>query len=252
MRPSRYRIRLPEFEGPLDVLLFFVQREELPIEAIPIARLVEQFMSYLRWAEAVDLELAAEFFDIAAELLLIKARWLLHRPVEEGHEEREPTLGETSEPLWERLAEYRRYKLAAASLRQRLAEGSPLYIRSAPLPWKRGTDGDWENATPEALREALRGLIHQLGRVVAPLPVREELAVAEYALLLVQQVQHAGQVSFAAVVRGRSRTEIVVFFLALLELGQRGQVEIQQEEPFGDILLMAEVPQLQETADGGS
>jgi len=244
---------LPEFEGPLDVLLFFVQREELPIEAVPIARLVEQFIAYIRWAEELDLELAAEFFDIAAELLLIKARWLLRPPGERGAPEKEePTVGETPEPLWERLAEYRRYKFAGAYLRRRLYEAPPFYVRTLPLRWKPCGDGGWENATREALVEALRELMRRLGRAVSPLSVPEEPAVAEYATLLLQWVRRSGRVFFSALLRGRSRMEVVVLFLALLELAHRGQVSIEQEEPFADILLSAEVPQLQESTHGGN
>ena len=246
MKLSTYRVRLPEFEGPLDALLFFVQREELPIEAIPIARLVEQFLDYLRWAEALDLELAAEFFEVAAELLLIKARWLLRRPSEDGHaEERGPTIGEAPEPLWEKLAEYRRYKAAAAFLWQRLQEALPVMFPAVSLPGGSREEIAWENAVPEALVEALQRLQQRLGRTVGVLV--EELSVAQYVPVVLHRVQLSGRVLFSALVQGRSVAETVVVFLALLELVQRGQLWVEQSEPFADILVSLAVPQPQES-----
>jgi hypothetical protein len=80
MLRSSYTVRLPEFEGPLELLLFFVQQEELPIAELSIARLVEDFLEYVRLMESLDLELAGEFFVVAAQLMLLKLRFLLRRP----------------------------------------------------------------------------------------------------------------------------------------------------------------------------
>jgi segregation and condensation protein A len=231
-----YRVRLPVFEGPLDALLFFVQREEVPIAQVPIARLVEQFLAYLRWVEVVDLEAAAEFFAVAVELLAIKARWLLRRPGEAEEAEGEGlTIGDAPEPLWERLQEYRRYKYAAAFLRQRLQ--SPAVFRGAALVWQRVAEGSgWENATVAALVEALQRMVHRQGRVlVAPLP--SELSVAEYMGEVLAMVRRRGVVLFSGLLEGRSRGEAVAFFLAVLELVRQGQLGMEQEELFGEIRL---------------
>ena len=101
-----YRIQLPQFEGPFDLLLFFIERDELDIHDIPIAKITEDFLEYMQAMKEMNIELAAEFILVASTLMRIKAKMLLPRPVlnEEG-EEIDPR-----EELVKRLLEYKRYK----------------------------------------------------------------------------------------------------------------------------------------------
>ena len=107
-----YRIRLQEFEGPLDLLLFFIQRDELDIYDIPIAQITDEFLGYVRLIEEIDLDGVADFIYMAALLIHIKARMLLPRP--DLDEEGEPI--DPRQELVERLLEYVRYKEAAEEL----------------------------------------------------------------------------------------------------------------------------------------
>ncbi|MCS6966154.1 MAG: segregation/condensation protein A [Candidatus Kapabacteria bacterium] len=236
-----YRVRLPEFEGPLDVLLFLVQREELPVRDISLARLVEQFLTYLRWVEVLDLEVAAEFFVVAAELLAIKARWLLH-PSSKAVSDRGLTVGEAPELLWERLMEYRSYKYAAAFLRQRMAQGGYCYVRLSSMAWQRQSmPTAWENANLTALTQALRGLLHRVGsNVVMSLP-HTERSTAEYMDTILYTVRRRPWIQFSALVSGCSREETVLYFLTMLELVRQGLLTVEQEGPFQELLLRADV-----------
>jgi segregation and condensation protein A len=234
-------VRLPEFEGPLDVLLFFVQREELPIAQVPLARLVEQFLEYVRWVERVDLDAAADFVAMAAELLALKARWLL-RPQDRQAESDEPTLGETAEPLVERLAEYRRYKYAAAFFRQQIQSAAPLMLRGSPIRWSRhGELAEWEPLPVSALAQTLQELLRRLGRNIVAPPLREELSVAETMEALFHAVRRHGQMPFSALIRARSVAEVIVCFIALLELVRQERLAVEQAEPFGEIMVFVPV-----------
>lgn len=104
-----YRIKLPSFEGPLDLLLFFIKRDELDIRDIPIARITKEFLEYLHYMTVLDLDVAGEFIVMAATLMQIKVRMLL--PVEEGEVEEDPRA-----ELVRRLLEYKRFKEAAENL----------------------------------------------------------------------------------------------------------------------------------------
>ncbi|MEN3027440.1 MAG: segregation/condensation protein A [Chlorobiota bacterium] len=239
-----YRVRLPEFEGPLDVLLFLVQRQELPIERVPIADLVEQFLDYLRWAEAVELDLAAEFFVVAAELLAIKARWLLRRPAlqeELSEHHTGPTLGETEEPLWERLLEYRRYKYAALLLRRRWEQQEPRFMRLFPIRWQRQEERLGDRLPATILAEVLCQLLRRSGhdtRVVLP---SVAASVVEYMGWVGQLLCHRKRFSFEELVWDRPVSERVLFFLAVLELARQQEVTLEQEVPFAPLFLCAPV-----------
>lgn len=246
MLTSSYRVRLPGFEGPLDVLLFFVQREEFPITEVPLGRLVEQFLNTIGRAEVADLDSAAEFLVLVAEFLALKARWLLRRPAVGAEAAEQPPEGEGRESLWQRLLEYRRYKYAAAYLRERIR---PDYLlRSAPLWWQRSASPQLEHTTPGALVEALHGLFRRLGRTIVALS-REggRLSLEECAARLLQAVRSRACVPFSTVVRGQELPEVVLFFLVLLELLRQAQLSAEQDEVFGEIVLSAAV----ESARGG-
>jgi len=250
MLTSHYRVRLPEFEGPLDVLLFFVQREELPVTEIPIARLVDQFLEYVRWIEAVDLDSAADFLVIAAELLGLKTRWILRRPSDTEPEDIEgAAVG--AEALWQRMVEYRRYKYAASFLRWRMEQANPPFARWMPLPWERSRALPEGGAmTSAALVEVFRALLQRLGRSVALLPPRLEPSIEECVSQLLAAVGQRTKVPFSALLQKRSPAEVVALFFALLELLRQGRLYAVQEERFGEIFLSADAEPIDRGDDG--
>lgn len=218
-----YRVQLDRFEGPLDLLLFFIRRDELDIHDIPIARLADDFLDAVRTMEHVDLDAAAEFVYTAALLIQIKARMLLPRPDLDDD-------GEAIDPrreLVERLLEYMRYKEAAGHLEGRWEARAALATRgeaSAPEaapaePEIRAGLFDLLTAFSAALRrasEAPASPAHQIERETYALEVQRAW--------LLGRLQAA--TSFARLMRGRSRAFVIVTFLAVLDLLQGGHLRL--------------------------
>ena len=228
-------VKLARFEGPLDLLLHLIKRDEIDIYDIPIAHITQQYLAYLDLMRSYDLEVAGEFLVMAATLMRIKAKMLL--PALPSSEEEDE--GDPREELVQRLIEYRQFKEAAGTLRTREDERRLLYERGM-LP----TD---EDAGPLPLAPAnLFDLIDAFHRLMARLPepavyeVQAEVYdVEEKMSLLASAAAEHGTVSFVAVLeKCRSRLEMVVTFMALLELIKLGQVGVVQSEHFGDITIL--------------
>jgi segregation and condensation protein A len=128
-RFTGYPVTLPVFEGPLDLLLYLIRRQEIDIYDIPVARITEQFLDYLALMEALDIEVAADFLVMAATLMEIKSRMLLPRPPAELVEEEEDEEDPRAE-LVRRLLEYQQYKSVAGELNKRAAEQQRVFLRS--------------------------------------------------------------------------------------------------------------------------
>lgn len=233
--PDVYLVRLPLFEGPLDLLLHLIQKNELDITAISLALVADQFVEHLQTIGQVQAELIADFLVVAAKLLLIKSRLLLPRPPVVADEEED----DPAEVLARRLREYKRFKQAAGFLKD-LDAGSPrCYVRVAPPPTLE-TRIDWEAISLDDLLAALQRVlesdeeIQPVGVVVA----QRKITVREKIDWIEQLLAQSRQVPFHRVVgRGGSRIDIVVSFWAVLEMIKRGRLRAHQSELFGEILL---------------
>ncbi len=217
-----YRVQLQQFEGPLDLLLYFIRRDELDVYDIPVARITDEYLAYVRLMEEVDLDGVAEFIYMAAILIGIKAKMLLPRP--EVDEEGEPI--DPRAELVRRLLEYMRYKEAATALATRHAERAERFVRgaaSAPEPEEeepsyRLSVFDLISALKRVLDEAPDEVIH---------PVRRyEYTVEDQQAYLLTRVQAGERVAFTEIVVGRPRGFIVTTFLAVLDLVQRRVLRI--------------------------
>ena len=233
-------VKLERFEGPLDLLLHLIKRDEIDIYDIPISHITQQYLAYLDLMRALDLEVAGEFLVMAATLMRIKAKMLL--PATPAGEEEEE--GDPREELVQRLIEYRQFKEAAGTLRLREDERRLLFERGM-LP----TD---EDAGPLPLAPAtLFDLLDAFNRVIARLPEpavyevqAEAYDVDDKMALIASQVAEHGSVSFAGLLmRCRARIEMVVTFMALLELIKMGTVTVAQSEHFGDITILHRTPE---------
>ena len=229
-------VKLERFEGPLDLLLHLIKRDEIDIYDIPIAHITQQYLAYLELIRSMDLEVAGEFHVMAATLMRIKARMLLPLPAV-GEEEED---GDPREELVQRLVEYRQFKEAAGTLRLREDERRQLYERGM-LPGE-------EDAGPPPLAPAtLFDLLDALNRVMSRVPevtvydIRTETYdVDEKMSLIARTVAEEGSMLFSTLMlRCRARAEMVVTFIALLELIKLGQVVVVQAEIFGDISIVA-------------
>ena len=212
-----YRVHLDRFEGPLDLLLFFIRRDELDVFDIPIARITDEFLAYVRVLEELDLDSAADFIFMAALLIQIKARMLLPRPELDAD-------GEPIDPrreLVERLLEYMRYKEAAGHLEHQLDRRQALFTRGKAAD----EQARLSSSAEVVYRASLFDLVSVLRRVLAEAPeevLRHPLARYAYTIeeqqAWVMQRLGEGPAPFVRLVRGQARSFIIVTFLAVLEL----------------------------------
>jgi len=234
---TTYTVQLPVFAGPLDLLLQLIENNELDITQLSLAQITDQYLAYLKVLEDLKLADIASFLVIAARLLLIKSEALLPRPPE-----RAPGEETAGDELVRQLIAYKRYKEIADILHQREVAGWRTYLRLAPPP-KIETRLDLSNITPRDLLEAARRTLAlmpdkaPLGTVVAPPKVTNRDQIRRLAQCLRAA---AGRISLHQVLSAAaSRMEIVVTFLAVLELIKRQRIEARQERLFGDIELIA-------------
>lgn len=216
-----YEVALPAFEGPLDLLLFFVQRDELDIHDVPLARIADEYLAYVHRLAVVDLDGAGEYLYVAALLMAVKARSLL--PVSPGET---PEADDPRRELADRLAEYVRHKDAARQLRLAADARAAHVTRRGTLTPLPAPDA------PMAYRVA--DLVGALRRVVtaAPAPVvhavrRVAVTVEEAMQSVWQRLGRAARVSFADVRERQSRAFVVAAFLGVLEAVRHGRLVLR-------------------------
>jgi segregation and condensation protein A len=229
---SNYTVQLPVYEGPLDLLLNLIERAELEITTVSLALLTDQYLAYIHGlAQARPDEISA-FLVIAAKLLQIKSEALLPRPPV-----REPGEEDVGQNLVDQLKLYKRYKEIAMTLDERQLAGLRTYLRVAPPP-KVEAKLDTSNLTLEALLTAAASVYarSKLKEPLASVIAAPKITIREKIDLIaktIKQIQHA---SFRSLLGDKpSRLEVVVTFLALLELVKRYRVEARQEALFSDI-----------------
>jgi len=242
--PPEYSVRLDAFEGPLDLLLRLIEKAELDITTISLALVTDQYLAYIRHLDEVHPDLLADFLVVAAKLILIKSRALLPRPpVAQPEEEDE------GEDLVRRLEEYRRFKIAAQMLREREEQGLRSFVRAAPPVVKR------PGLTPGEV--SLQDLVAAMQRVLATTPavpvstvvspviisIADRIRTIEHAIAGGHRVHLSG-----LLMRSSSRLEIIVTFLAVLELIKRGRITAIQNGLFDEIYLLEAPPLRAEAA----
>ncbi|MFN2433721.1 MAG: ScpA family protein [Gemmatimonadota bacterium] len=239
-----YGVRLDEidFEGPLDLLLYLIKKNEVDVTDIPIALVTEQFLVFLERITAENLEAAGDFLLMAATLMRIKARMLLPPPEAPEDEELEDPRRE----LVDRLLEYQRYKEVAGLLREREEAAARLFARGLSLPQElRGAAGT--AAPTEEPPVTLVDLLRAFGRVLAARTAEPVHRVEAIRVTLEDRVRHVRR---ALAERERlafgelfpleaPRIELVVTFVALLEMVRNREVRLRQEENFDEIVVLA-------------
>ncbi len=231
-----YRVRLQHFEGPLDLLLFFIRRDELDIHDIPIARIADEFLETVRMLERIDLDGVGDFLYMAAMLISIKARLLL--PTQEVDDDGEPIDPRTE--LVERLVEYIRFKEASDALAIRHESRLERYTRGAAS----GVSADTVPADEQLLEATVFDLIGALRRVLSRAPSEPVHAIAQETWTVEQQqeflMRHlvpGRRRSFVELVGGRSRAFIITTFLAVLEAARTRLLDIFVERSADDFYL---------------
>jgi len=223
---------LDAFQGPFDLLLSLVLREELPLREIDLADVIIAFIEHLDRRGELDLDACGEFLVLISALLELKARAMFP---EEDAELAELEPEEAAEELARRLAEYRRAKEAAEFLRGRLNERRDLYFRLGPAPLQPKIERKLAPQDPEKLAAALRALA-----VEPPAPSLAHMAlrfppVAQFLERWRALLRRRSRFDFDQEVAGLSRVEVAVAFLALLELRKQDEIAIAQAAPFAPI-----------------
>src|SRR5437588_13098822 len=224
MTDTDYKVKLEVFEGPLDLLLYLIKKDEIDIYDIPIERITKQYLAYLDAFHILDLDTAGDFIVMAANLIYIKSRSLLpkdQQPPEETAEE--------DDPRWElvrQLIEYKKFKDAAAQLGDRAREQENIFGRGGPL--------DLPTVRPLLLGEVgIFQLINAFQNVIKRVEARAELqeilgenyTVSDKIETILARVSEGGALKFSELfAEMASRIEIVVTFLALVELIRLKQV----------------------------
>ena len=238
-----YDVKLEVYEGPFDLLLDLISKQKVDIYDVPIAQITNEYLAYLERARELDLEVTSEFLLIAATLLGIKAAGLL---IEKDDDEIEEELSplEVKEALVARLLEYKHFKNAALSLTSRLEVEKKFFMREADLEERfvKLSPNFPESAEPEDLAKYLCRLLSKLnvalvdsGHILSiPVSLDEKI---DYVL---DALKALNKTSFTSLTdKSSNRAEIVVIFLALLELFKRGEIVINQARTFGEIEVTA-------------
>lgn len=233
-----YHVELEDFEGPLDLLLFLIKREELDVYDIPIARITDEYLRYVRVIEQIDLDGAGEFIYMAAVLINIKARTLLPISDEDGEGEEE----DPRRQLVERLLEYMRHKEVAERLNEHKRERSELYARGEAADQHEEFD-----RAPEELeyQVSVFDLVSVLADVLEERdetePVHEvhsyEYSVEEQQEFVVERLAQEGRSSFSDLVIDRSKQFVIATFLAILELAKEGTVQVATNVDWDDFFV---------------
>lgn len=234
------KVQLEVFEGPLDLLLYLVKKEEVDIYEVNLTKIATQFIEYVELMRELDLEIAGEFLVMAATLMYIKSRELL--PVDQQAQVEEEEDGD--DPRWElirQLVEYKKFKDAAAQLQEKEALQEKQFAR---VPGKLQFEQD-EPARPQVtlfdLINAVSGILKRFGQREEARDVFEDKwTVSEKIEELMRLARERARLKFSDLfATSTSRTEVVVTFLALLELIRLRQLLVTQPEPFGEIEIVA-------------
>jgi len=232
-----YQVRIENFEGPLDLLLHLIKKNEINIYDIPVAMIAQQYLAYLEAMEELNLNVAGDFLVMAATLLQIKSKMLL--PVDETVDDDEDG-PDPREELVRRLLEYKAYKEAARQLDDQEKMWHEIFWREQALSVEEEVEENLplENVSLFDLVDALKDVLERnpSSRLMEIVP--DNLTVRERMNLILETLEGKDSVSFAALFEGSShRMVVVVTFLALLELMRLRVVRVFQAQTFGPILV---------------
>jgi len=229
-----YTVRLEVFEGPLDLLLHLIRRNQVDIYDIPIATITDQYLDYLSLMKALNLDVAGEFLLMAATLLHIKSKMLLPSPPEEEEEEDDPRA-----ELVNRLLEYEKYKEVAVRLHER-----DILERDTFVPGKQAEESE-ERGLVEVgvfeLIEALKDVLNRYSPETAYDITLDRITIEERIAQILETVKAEGkELLFSSLFSGvSSKDDIIITFLALLELIKMRMIKVYQRVPFGPIEIFA-------------
>jgi segregation and condensation protein A len=233
---ATYRVVLPSFEGPLDLLLHLVQKHELSIEDLPISFITEKYLEYLSVMRVLQIDVASEYLVMAATLAHLKSKSLL--PPDPKQDAEDALDGDELDPreeLIRRLLEYQKYKDAAAKLGDRPVFGRDVFARPAGAAPIAG-DAPLAEIGVFKLLEAFQGVLSRTKVEVQHEITADKISITERIHELVDQLQHRPRMQFAELFEGLvTRFDYVITFLALLEMTRLRMTRVLQTEPYAPI-----------------
>lgn len=241
-------VKLQVFEGPLDLLLHLIDKNKIDIYDIPIVEITNQYMEYINAMDKEDLNIMSEFLLMAATLLDIKCRMLLPREVNEEGEEEDPR-----RELVEQLLQYKMYKYMSYELRDRQVDGQRMMYKTATLPkevqeYVEPVDLDslLSDLSLGKLNRIFRDVMRRQTEKIDPIRSKygkiekEEVTLPEKLLYVEEYARVHRNFSFRDLLEKQSsKFQVIVTFLAILELMKVGKIQIRQEHTFDDILITA-------------
>ena len=234
-----YRVQLNNFEGPLDLLLFFIKRDELDIYDIPISYITQQFLEYIHLMEELDLDVASEFVLMASMLMSIKAKMMLPR---EETEEEELDENDPRYELVQRLLEYKRYKEMAEKMADIDEETRKRYTRGfydADEVEKQASGEALKDVTIFDLIAAFRKVLSDIERKTVVHKIEKvETTIEKQSEFVLYTLQHRGRLNFRQLCETlTSKVMVVVTFLAVLEMIKEQQINLFIEDSPSDFLI---------------
>jgi segregation and condensation protein A len=250
---ATWSLQLPQFEGPLDLLLHLCQKHELNVLEIPIAFVTQKYLEYLAVMQLMNLELAAEYLVMAATLAHIKSKLLVPAsaadPDDDDADEEE---GDPRAALIRRLLEYQKYKAAAEQLGTRGVAGRDVFGRGMAL---REESGAAASLAPLAeiplysLLEAFQGVLDRSRVKLSHDVVADRVSITDRITELSDLLGKHGRISFESLFQGMTtRFDLVITFLALLEMTRLRMTHLVQAEPLGPLYIDLAVPKSNENA----
>ncbi|WP_026660074.1 segregation and condensation protein A [Butyrivibrio sp. AC2005] len=243
-------VKLQVFEGPLDLLLHLIDKNKIDIYDIPIAMITEQYMEYIRAMQKDDMEVTSEFLVMAATLVDIKCKMLLPKEVNEEGEEEDPRA-----ELVEKLLEYKMYKYMADELRDRQMNADTHMYRKKNIPeevmsYEEPIDYDTllGGANLSKLNEIFQALLRRQEDKVDPIRSKfgkiqkESVDLDQKTVYVKAYIREHERFSFKHLLEKQgSKVEIIVTFLVILEAMKIGDIQIEQDETFGDIMITSNI-----------
>lgn len=231
-----YQIKLPVFEGPLDLLLYLIKKNEVDVYDIPIADIVHQYLEYLELMKILDLDIAGEFIEMAATLMLIKVRMLLPRYTDQGEE----IIEDPRRDLVEQLLEYQRFKEAGTQLGELEYRRRQYFARPARPPETVAPhEESFEDVSLFDLLTAFKRALDNMPRVTVHQVNIIKVTIEDQVDFLFRQIGEKPYALFRDLVKPlRHRMELIVTFIALLDLMRLKFLTAKQTDIFGEIRLV--------------
>ena len=237
MLKDKYSIKLSNFEGPMDLLLYFINRDRIDIYDIPILKITKDYLDHINIMKEMDIDLGAEFIYMSTLLIQIKARMLLPKAVtDDGEEIKDPRA-----ELVHRILEYKRFKNISESLEEQLSKHSKKYPKGSTMSYL--PSNDISSILPKDVK--LFDLAIAFKNIIDNLPENNELDVVVEEITLQEQmnfirdiISEKNKFYISEIILGNSRIYIISLFLAVLELIRINEINFKQTENFSDIIII--------------